>query len=56
MRLGDAEQGDVVMLEDVPRVNVGLVLAAEVVQLVILDDGVGAARHDRAQLRRVLVL
>ena len=36
MRGGDAEECDVVVLEDVPRVHVLLVLAAKVVQLVVL--------------------
>ncbi len=55
VRLGDPEQRDVVVFEDVLRVNVLDVLAAEVVQLVVLDDGVAAAAHDVAELRRVLV-
>ena len=37
MRLGDAEEGDVIVLEDVPRAHVLLVFAAEVVQLVVLE-------------------
>ena len=37
MCVGDAKEGDVVVLEDVPGVHVLLVLAAEVVQLVVLE-------------------
>ena len=36
VRVGDAEEGDVVVLEDVSGMHVLLVLAAEVVQLVVL--------------------
>ena len=37
MRGGNAEEGDVVVLQDVPRAHVLLVLAAKVVQLVVLE-------------------
>jgi hypothetical protein len=46
VRLGDAKERDVVVLEDVPRVHVLDVAATEVVQLLVLDDGVGATTHD----------
>ena len=42
MRGGDAEEGDVIVLEDVPRVHVLLVFAAKVVRLVVLEKKVRA--------------
>ena len=41
MGFGDAEEGDVVVLQDVPRVHVLLMLAAKVVQFVVLKESRG---------------
>ena len=53
---GDPHEGDVVALEDVPRVHVSLVAPDKVVQLVVEDDAVRAPAHQAHHLRRVLVL